>query len=122
MGRAFRVALCSVGCLLLLTACDAEPAFVTRCKRAVELRLASPSTARYGSLKDVAPNPSNSYMQSLDRHGYTGAGDIHVWLAYVDSENALGATTRNYIACVNDQDGFNLEVKPGIGALSRFIE
>jgi hypothetical protein len=107
---------------VLLTACGGEPEFVTRCKRNVELRLASPRTAKYGTLKEVAPNPNNMYLQQLDRFGYVGATGMEIWLAYVDSQNAMGGTVRNYIACIEDADGLNLQVEPGIGALSIFVK
>ena len=119
-----RTALAALLALVLLTACgEQEPTFVVRCKRNVELRLIAPSTARYGSIKDVAPDPSNPRLQNLDRHGYVEIPglDWRVWLAYVDSNNAMGATVRNYIVCLEDDAGFHLDVAPDITILQNII-
>lgn len=116
--RTIAVGLLSVS---LLTACGREPAFVTRCKRSAELQLTAPDTARYGSLRDIAPNPDNPSLQQLDRSGYWGSNKNQIWLAYVDSSNALGGTVRNYVVCVELDGEFSLDVAPGIGALTDFI-
>jgi len=116
-----RVPITTFAVAFLLTACGSEPEFVTRCKRNVELRLASPGTAKYGSIRDVAPNPDSATLQMLDHFGYVKTPSGHVWIAYVDSQTAMGGSVRNYIACVEDRDGFSLEVKPGIGALESMI-
>jgi len=120
-----RIALAASLVLALLTACgQQEPEFVARCKRNVELRLIAPSTARYGSIKDVAPDPSNPRLQNLDRHGYVEIPglDWRVWLAYVDSNNAMGATVRNYIVCLEDDEGFHLDIAPDTTILQNIIQ
>lgn len=106
----------------LLSACEKEPAFVTRCKKSVELKLWAPNTAKYGSLRDIAPNPDNPALVQLDKRGYLEFAEHRLWLAYVDSDNAVGATTRQYVVCVDNGDGPTVDVASSVGALSEFME
>lgn len=115
----------AVGLLIFLVALAAcapsEPPFVTRCKRTLDLRLHSPSTATYGDIREVLPNQGGALLNSLDRHGHTAFGDFEIWLAYVDASNAFGTPRRSYIFCVSEAGEFNASLYDSVDSLSPLL-
>jgi hypothetical protein len=103
-----RQAAMGIAMVLLLAGCDRErAAFIDKCQRHIDAKLVSPATAKYGSLRDVALG-QHPVVADLDRDGYLDmrAAGAQAWMAYVDSESALGGRIRNYVLCFEGEGEF----------------
>lgn len=90
---------------LTITGCnDSRKAdFIRACQRRADINLRSPASARYGPIWDVLPNPNP--REGFDKDAYGEFGEFgRFWIGYVDSQNAFGASGRNYVLCM-EKDG-----------------